>query len=197
MPPVEPAKRSGSSRPLPRWLLILAAALLAARIGTGIYEHQHRADSPVSGAQSKAPAGKGADLVPWVPASLAEAESRRTGKPILYEFGAEWCGPCHMLTDQVFADPAAAAQIASMYVPVRIVDRQQEEGHNPPETERIMSAYSINEFPTLIAAWPGETNYESKSGYIGRTGTLQWLGVASARLRAHAPGASVDSTIHP
>ena len=195
MPPLEAPRRAGSSRPLPRWLLMLAAALLVARIGTGVYEHLHPADSPTSDGQT--PTGTSAGLVAWVPASQAEAESRRTGKPILYEFGAEWCGPCHMLTDQVFADPAAAAQIAQMYVPVRIVDRQKEEGHNPPETERLMSAYSVNEFPTLIATWPGGSNYESKGGYMGRAATLQWLGVASVRMRAQAPGAAVDSTIYP
>lgn len=195
MPPVETPKRTGSSRPLPRWLLMLAAALLVARIGTGIYEHIHPADSATSDAQTQA--GKPADLVAWVPAAQAEAESRRTGKPILYEFGADWCAPCHMLADQVFADPAAAAQIGQMYVPVRIVDRRQEEGHNPPEVERLASAYSVNEFPTLIATWPGGSNYESKGGYMGRSGTLQWLAVASVKLRSQAPGAAVDSTIHP
>ena len=76
MPPAETPQRTGSSRPLPRWLLILAAALLVARIGTGIYEHQHPADSAVSDAQAPAQSGKSADLVAWIPASQAEAESR-------------------------------------------------------------------------------------------------------------------------
>ena len=203
MPPVEPARPTGSSRPLPRGLLILAAALLVARIGTGIYEHQH---PPVpGGAGSSAPspspsqgqAHAAVDFVAWVPAEQAESESRRTGKPILYEFSAEWCGPCKMLANDVFADPAAASQITQMFVPVHVVDRQQEEGRNPPAIERLQSAYSINGFPTLVVARPGITNYESKDGYMGRTRTLKWLAVAAVKMRGDGPGASVDSTIHP
>ena len=196
MPPAEPSKAQGSSRPLPRWLLILAAALLVARIGTGIYEHQHPPAPAADDASGHAQGPPVADLVAWVPAERAEAESQRTGKPILYEFSAAWCGPCKMMAREVFADPQAASVIGSMFVPVHVVDRKMEEGHNSEQVDRLMSAYSIDGFPTLIVTWPGKGKYESTSGYGGRTGTVQWLAAASVKVRRDAPGASADSTIH-
>jgi thiol-disulfide isomerase/thioredoxin len=178
MPPddASPSPR-GTSRPLPRVLLLLAAALLVARVGTGVWEARH-APVPV-------------DRVAWVDIPSAESESRRTGKPILYEFGAEWCGPCELMAREVFADADAARSIEHQFVPVRVVDRQQEDGRNVPDVQRLERMYSIEGFPTLVVAWPGQPHFESTSGYRGRDGTLAWLSRASAmaRLRTTLPPA--------
>ena len=183
MPPVEPARISGPSRSLPRMLLLVAAALLIARIGTGVWEQRH--------------APQVVERVTWVEPSRAEAESRRTHKPILYEFSAEWCGPCQTLSREVFSDAEAAAQIERMFVPVRVLDRQQEEGRNPPDVEKLEHAYQVRGFPTLIVTWPGSARYETTSGYRGREGTLQWLARGNAKMRMQPMSGAVDSVLTP
>jgi len=44
--------------------------------------------------------------ITWL-SSFAEAQqlSQKTGKPILVDYGAVWCIPCHMLEDQTFKSP--------------------------------------------------------------------------------------------
>jgi len=176
MPPAEPAPGSGSSRPLPRALLLLAAALLVARVGTGVWEERHP------------PAVE--ERVSWRPLDEARAESEQTHRPILYEFSADWCAPCQAMSREVFSDPDAARRIEAWYIPVRVLDRQQEEGRNPAAVDSLQRAYAINGFPTLIVAWPDRPEFRSTSGYRGRQQTLQWLASNATGVRLPGIGAT-------
>jgi thiol:disulfide interchange protein len=176
MPPVDggaggAGARSGgtSTRNLPRWLLIAAMALLVARIGTGIYEERH-------------PPAK-ADLVRWRPIENALAEARQTNKPILYDFTADWCAPCQAMQREVFADPQAAAAIEKSFVPVRVLDRQREEGRNSAAVDSLQRRFKIDSFPTLVIAPTEKGEPVRVEGYGGREITLQRLTQAAAKLR--------------
>jgi thiol:disulfide interchange protein len=181
--PAPDERMSGTSRPLPRVLLVIAAALLVARVATGVWEQRHPP--------------KTVERVTWVDPSGAESESRRTGKPILYEFGAEWCVPCQVLSREVFADAGSALRIEQTFVPVRVTDRQQEEGRNPPAVERLERTYRIDAFPTLVVAWPGSARFETISGFRGRQETMSWLTTAAARVKMRAMGFGTDSIAGP
>lgn len=184
MPPHRDA--TGSSRPWPRILMIAAGALLVARIGTSIWEEQH--PSAQMGRPGQAAAK---ELVQWQPLASAEAASRAQKKPILYDFSAEWCGPCKLMSAEVFADAKAAEQINTQFVPVRIVDRAHEDGRNVPEVQAIQDRFKIDAFPTIVVYSPETGRHESRTGYGGRKGMMVELTQALAAV--NRPTASPDS----
>lgn len=124
-----------SQRALPIWLPVVVLVLIVARVISSRY-----------GVKAEK------DLIQWVPAEHAGRMAAITRKPILYEFSAAWCGPCHRLEDEVFRDSRLAALINEKFVPVKIVDRQRETGTNAPEVAQLESQYHVQAFPTIVVA---------------------------------------------
>ncbi len=75
---------------------------------TSPYLLQHR-DNPV-------------DWRPW--GNPALTESRETGKPILLSIGYAACHWCHVMAHESFENPAIAAQINALFIPIK-VDREE------------------------------------------------------------------------
>ena len=147
-----------SQRWIPLWLPIVAAALIVARIISSHYEVK-----------------SAVDLVRWVPVDRAERLAAAMHKPIFYEFSAEWCGPCHVMEHEVFRDQRLAALINERFIPVRLIDRQREEGHNPPDVARLQSLYRVEGFPTIVVARAGAAP-QKVFGYAGRPQFERFIG---------------------
>jgi thioredoxin-like negative regulator of GroEL len=126
MPPAERSQR----RP-PVALLAVTTLLFAARLAV------------------PQPGGR----VAWL-AMEASALAVASGRPLLYYFTADWCGPCHQMSREVFSDIMLARDIETRTVPVRVVDRQLEEGHNPPEVAALQTRFGIQSVPCLVLADP-------------------------------------------
>jgi thiol:disulfide interchange protein len=161
MPPADGATPAGSTRRTPRALLLLAGVLLVARVVTGLHEERHPPQVP--------------ERIHWRPLAEAATEARAMHRPILYDFTADWCPPCRAMQREVFADRASAEQIERMFVPVRVLDRQREEGRNPAEVDTLQARYHITSFPTLVVSWPDSGRPVVLAGYRGKANTLQRL----------------------
>ena len=150
-----------STRAMPTALLVLLALLFLARAATGWWEKAHPPEVY--------------DRVGWLSPAEAAQTSERHRRPILYDFTAEWCGPCKRLEREVFANRVEAAQINTMFVPGRVLDRQREEGRNPQDVEGLQRRYEITGFPTLLAVTPDGREVGRVVGFPGRRATMDSL----------------------
>ena len=170
----DPASRlTGSQTRLPQVLLWIVAAAVVLRIVTAI------ADRPK--------ADGGAGLVPWQPAATAASLSTSSRKPILYDFTAAWCVPCHQLDTEGWKNPAVAKGVSERFVPTRIVDRQREDGRNPEAIEELHHRYNISAFPTLVVTDASGREIARMEGYGGRERLQAFLEEAAQKAKQSDP----------
>ena len=167
MPPIEPAGPRGSSRRDPAWLWLVAGALLVARVATGIHESAHPPVQP--------------DLVSWVPAAEAPALALATHKPILYDFSADWCAPCRQMEREVFADEKHARMLSRFVVPVHVIDRRREDGHNSALVDSLQRVHDARAFPTLVLVGADGHAIDRMEGFPGTQRFMTWVATAGAK----------------
>ena len=142
-----------NQRSIPRVVMIVVALLFVARVAVELIPKQR--------------AHEGKSLVRWVPLEEAKPRAAQSHKRILYEFSAAWCGPCKLMERDVFADARLATRVNTEFVPVHVVDRQQEDGSNPPEIDRLQNLYAVRAFPTLVVADANGSLVGRVEGYGG------------------------------
>src|SRR2546426_499559 len=91
-------------------------------------------------------------------------DSRASGRLVLYDFSAAWCGPCRQMAAEVFADETSARKLGAMFVPVHVVDRAREDGRNQPDVQALEDRFRIEAFPTLVVYAPDTGRHVTITG---------------------------------
>jgi thiol:disulfide interchange protein len=161
--PATPDGRRPTTRARPTVLLVIAALLLLARVGTGIREHLFPPRVP--------------ELVRWSAPVEPGAAVPAPGKPVLYEFTADWCEPCQKMKREVFAERDSARFINQNFFPVRILDTDVSAG-----ARALRERHRVTGFPTLLVTMPGDRESPTLAeGYQNRRATMKFLEDARER----------------
>ncbi|MHB1044689.1 MAG: thioredoxin family protein [Thermoanaerobaculia bacterium] len=112
------------------------------------------------------------------------AEARASGKPLLLYFTADWCPPCHNLELEVFHSSLLSKGIEAEFVPVKVVDRRREDGHNAPDVDALQKNTGVSAFPTLLVVRADGSAAVRNVGYSSRGATLAFLREAVSRLES-------------
>lgn len=153
--------RTGPQTRLPLLLLAVTAAALVYRLVTGIADRG---------------AGEGGGgIVRWRPMTSAATAASAAAMPVLYDFTAAWCPPCRRLDAEGWNDTTIAARVNFEFVPVRVMDRQREDGKNTAAIDALQRKYKITSFPTLIAADGSGRELARMEGYSGKAALEAFL----------------------
>jgi len=132
-------------------------------------------------AAAAAPEGRG--LVRWRTLAQGTAEAGSSGKPILYFFTADWCGPCHLMRREIFEDRELAALVEREYVPVEVLDRTRETGRNSADVDKLFERFEVHGFPTLVVARAKGKSAVYVEGWPGKDRVATFLKTVKEQLR--------------
>ena len=130
-----------NQRVIPIALFIIAAALVAGRAAFSLMKTDVPAESKASG-----------DLVQWLTPEEGLRLAAISNRPMLFDFTAEWCRPCHVLDAEVFRNPDVARAINARFIPIRVLDRRREEGRNLPVVDELQQRFEVRGYPTVVIA---------------------------------------------
>lgn len=114
------------------------------------------------------------DTISWrVSLDAAKQEAKRTGKPILVDFFASWCGPCKLMDKQTWAN-ADVIKETQRWITVRVdVDHNQQ----------LAAQYHVQAIPTLFLLRSDGSTITSSVGFVSPGDLLTLAKEASAQAK--------------
>ncbi|MDZ7859355.1 MAG: protein-disulfide reductase DsbD [Candidatus Krumholzibacteriota bacterium] len=83
--------------------------------------------------------------IKWIEYTSAEFEkAKRSGNPVMLDFSADWCIPCHELDDKTFSDPLVS-NLSKNMVTIK-VDLTKSDSRS----EKIKKEFNIKGVPTIV-----------------------------------------------
>ena len=117
--------------------------------------------------------GRGDSRAPSAGPSNAQSPSANAKPAIskrrIYEFYASWCSPCERLERDVMTNSEIRTYIEGNFCPIRVVDRQREDGHNNKLVSELQKRYRVFAFPTLVAT---KEDGEALGSLVGNSSSL-------------------------
>ncbi len=119
--------------------------------------------------------------IEWLGVNEGLKRARETGRPIVMNFYADWCGWCRKMDSEVYGNGDVAGAIARGYVPVRVVtDRNAEElvrfkNHTVTLREFTMML-GVQGLPTVIFLESNGDIITKIPGYVDKPMFLSLLG---------------------
>ncbi|APZ95662.1 Thioredoxin-like protein [Fuerstiella marisgermanici] len=100
----------------------------------------------------------------WYPTfEDAQAESERSGRPLLIHFHATFCGPCRQMAQQVFSQPDVQRQLRDGIVAVEV---------DVSERRDLAGQFGVATVPRDVVVMPGQApktlakGFQSKAAYL-------------------------------
>lgn len=92
--------------------------------------------------------------------SLKQAliRSASQSKPVVIDFGAQWCKPCKRMHAEVFVEAGIEKRLRTQFVPVMVDATEM-----TPSVSKLLRAYQVNTLPTLVFLKPNGDFIPAKS----------------------------------
>lgn len=117
--------------------------------------------------QSKAPEKDVPPIVWQTSFSKAVALAKKSGKPIMADFFADWCGPCKAMDAYTWSDSSVIEE-AKHVIPVKI-------NIDLPENRSVQQKYKINPLPSILWINSDGTEKARNEGALGPSDMLELM----------------------